>query len=263
MINTKDKPKCLSVEDFKLTLDFISKQDIKLWKKMKCPFEECSFTQTTPNASNLRKHTKKCKFSPGYKNYKKSDDTLMDELTSLKPCEIEDNPLIIRGDWGYRYGGKSDPENLYGLFYFLKREYSDWSKRGDKDQNFVLKCLSTIININNRFENLSQSVKVKDKKIYFYFENKWISKQNYEEEWVDQKDKLVKLFYEKVEEICESRYMMFTDFTGFNLKLLKDIGKPETEKNIEQKIEIYTEEKFPIPRQTLYDGPILSTEEVS
>ena len=28
MINTKDKPKCLSVDDFKKTLDFIAEQDV-------------------------------------------------------------------------------------------------------------------------------------------------------------------------------------------------------------------------------------------
>ena len=48
---------------------------------------------------------------------------------------------------------------------------------------------------------------------------------------------------------------MFTDFTGLNLKLLEDIGKPETKANIEQKIEIFVEEAFPIVKQTLYDGP--------
>ena len=257
MINTKDKPKCLSVDDFKKTLDFISEQDVGLWKSMKCPFEECNFTQGNPHPSNLRKHVKKCKFSPGYKSFQKADDPLTFELTSLEPLEITENPYIIRGDWGYRNTPKSDPENLSGLFTFLKKCFKEWNsgEKGPMKGNFAIHCLKMIILNKSGRTSISQSVRPKDGKILFYYDNKWISKITYESEWFKQQKLLKRLWFEKIEEICESRYMMFTDFTGLNLKLLEDIGKPETKANIEQKIEIFVEEAFPIVKQTLYDGP--------
>tara|TARA_R110002012_G_scaffold319688_1_gene541027 strand:+ start:299 stop:1102 length:804 start_codon:yes stop_codon:yes gene_type:complete len=251
----KTKPKGMSIEQYRITIDWIETQDTKIWKTSKCPFDGCDFTQPKPNSSNLKKHCKRCNFSPGYKIFETSVDALIKKDSSLKPYEIQDNLYINRGDWGYKDSCKSDPENISGLFTFIRKEWTDW-KAEKRTGNFAIRCLKKICcNFTDR-TSISQSVKVNPHGyLEIYYNGAWINKETDFDNWNNQWLFLKSLWFEKIDQICNSRYMLFTDYTDLNLKLLEDIGKPETKANIEHKMDIFLEETYPITKKTLYDGP--------
>ena len=251
----KSKPKDMSIEQYRVTIDWIAIQENEVFKTNKCPFDGCSYTQPKINLSNMKKHCRRCKFSPGYKIFETSVDALIKNNSSSKPCEIQDNLYINRGDWGYRFNGKSDPENISGLFTFIRKEFGCWIVE-KRTGNFAIRCLKKIcLNYTDRI-SISQSCKVNPHSyLEIYYEGKWINKLTNYDEWKTQWLFLKSLWFDKIEEICNSRYMLFEDFTDLNLKLLEDIGKPETRANIEHKMDIFLEETYPIKKKTLYDGP--------
>ena len=203
----------LNEKEIKINEEYIKELPKSLLKKYVCPCFGCGFVPSKKDTWILKRHIKNCEKSPGFRHYFKRllkfkvYDTLM---------PLRENPNIINNGWGFGFNSNSH----------IVTQLNNWFEH-HPDKKIHILLLKDLI----AAQRIEQSVNMRHNKVYFFFEDSWVGKEENPTVWKEQHDLLIDLWERKIEEVLEYKDFYFgeEDFGDYIVikKVAKDIGKED------------------------------------
>lgn len=197
----------LNDKEKKINEEYINELPKSLLKKYVCPCFGCGFVPSKKDTWFLKRHIRNCEKSPGFRHY-------FQRILKFKVYDtlypLRENPDIINNGWGFGFNSNSHFVTLLEDWHF-------------KETNMKIHILLLKDIIASR--RLEQSVNMRHNKVYFFFEDSWIGKEENPEVWKEHHDLLLDLWEKKIEEVLEYKDFYFGQEEHHDYRVIKQVAK--------------------------------------